>query len=205
VSHSFSPDASLERLMGLLEAHNPNLLELLQAETEDQFMVATEGALDRALATIESGAKQYTALDERGLSKLLSDLLNMAGYHATAERYINGHVDVVIEHAFGGRWKYLGECKIHRGFQYHVDGCAQVLGYCTGRERRAFALDFFHSTGMLTKLAKLRDQMDAEKPLSQVCQSEDHSIKGAFLTSHTHRSGANVELLHAGCSLSAPS
>ena len=54
---------------------------------------------------------------------------------------------VVVEHAFGRRWKYLGECKIHRGYQYHVDGCEQLLRYCTGRELRAFCMDFFNITG----------------------------------------------------------
>jgi hypothetical protein len=137
-----APDASLERLFGLLEAHNPNLLDLLRVQTEVEFVYATEGAIERSVRTIESGAKQYSSLNERGLSQLLADFLNLAGYHATAERNNNGHVDVVIEHAFGGRWRYLGECKVHRGYQYHIDGCGQLLGYCIGRELRAFCMDF---------------------------------------------------------------
>ncbi len=195
------PAASLQRFFGILEAHNPNILELLKANTEEAFIAATEGALERALRTIESGAKQYSCLDERGLSKLLADFLNLAGYQATAERNINGHVDVVVEHSFGGRWTYLGECKMHGGFQYHVDGCKQVLGYCTGREQRAFCLDFFRVVGMFGKLAKLRAQMDSETPLSQSAPSADHRIRGAFLTIHVHASGGSIELLHLGCSV----
>jgi hypothetical protein len=197
-------DASLERLFGLLEAHNPNLLALLRVETEGDFVEAAEGAIDSALRTIESGAKLYSKLDERGLSLLLVDFLNKSGLHATAERYVNGHVDVVIEHAFGGRWQYLGECKLHHGYQYHIKGCKQVLGYCTGREKRAFCLDFFDGSGMYQKLAKLREDMDAELPLAQTAPSEGHTIIGAFVTVHTHKSERGVELLHLGCSVPKP-
>ena len=43
-------DSSLARLFGILETHNPNLLELLKAETEEAFVVATEGALEHGTA-----------------------------------------------------------------------------------------------------------------------------------------------------------
>lgn len=202
MSQPVATDASLERLFGLLEAHNPNLVDLLRAQTEDAFLDATERAVDRAIRTIESGAKQYADLEERGLSLLLADLLNMSGYQATAERYVNGHVDVVVEHAFGGRWRYLGECKMHRSYKYHVDGCKQVLGYCTGRERRAFCLDFFTVAGMFEKLVVLRREMDKELPEAQTAPSANHRwIAGAFVTVHEHRSGKTVEVLHLGCSV----
>ncbi len=197
-------DSSLGRLVGLLEAHNPNLLKLLQATTEEEFVDATECALELAIRTIEGGAKRYSALDERGLSRLLADLLSLSGYHASAERDHNGHVDVIIENALGGRWKYLGECKIHKGFQYHVDGCCQLLGYCNGRELRAFALDFFKSPAMYDKLLRLREKFDESKPAGQSGTSSDHSIIGAFITKHTHSSGRTVQLLHFGCAVRIP-
>lgn len=197
-------DASLERLFGILEAHNPNLVDLLRAQTEAQFVDATEGAIERAMRTIESGAKGYSRLDERGLSQLLADCLNHSGYHATAERNNNGHVDVVVEHAFGGRWKYLGECKLHRSYQYHVDGCKQLLGYCTGRELRAFCMDFFYKLGAFQKMKELRVEIDAKLPLNQNGPSADHKIEGAFVTSHRHPSGSDVEILHLGCSVPKP-
>jgi hypothetical protein len=205
MSQPVAADASLERLFGLLEAHNPNIVELLHARTEEDFLGATENAIERAIRTIESGGKQYKKLDERGLSLLFADFLNLAGYQATAERNNNGHVDVVIEHAFGGRWKYLGECKIHRGFQYHVDGCRQLLGYCTGRERRAFCLDFFTIADMFQKLLALRKDMDEKRLLAQTAESANHKIAGAFVTVHRHAgSGGDVEIVHLGCSVAKP-
>lgn len=201
MSTKVAADSSLTRLVSVHEANNPNFWTDLQAQTEEEFIDAAESTIERAIRKIEEGAKQYSSLKEPGLSKLLADFLSMAGYQATAESSINGHVDVVIEHSFGRPWKYLGECKMHRGFKYHVDGCKQLLGYCTGRELRAFCLDFFSVAGMYKKLAELRQQMDAERPLLQTEKSTNHRIKGAFLTSHTHDGGSAVELLHLGCSV----
>lgn len=197
-------DDSLARVVGLLETTNPNLYRLFLADTEESFIEVTEDALEQAIRTIEGGAKRYSALDERGLSRLVTDLLNQAGHKAMPERDHNGHVDIVIEHAFGGGWKYLGECKIYRHFQYHVDGCQQLLGYCSGRELRAFNLEFFKSPEMFEKLAALRQRFDQEKPALQKGDSRDHRILGAFLTEHKHSNGRHIELLHLGCAVRVP-
>lgn len=197
-------DSSLERLLGLLEAHNSNLKDLLLAKTEPEFIVATEGAIERAMRTIENGSKEYATLNEPGLSHLLADCLNLMGWRASAETNNNGHVDVVVECSFGRHWKYLGECKLHKGYQYHVDGCEQLLGYCTGRERRAFCMDFISATDAFKKMKKLRAEMDAHRPLKQKAAGTVHSIVGGFLTSHDHESGAVVEILHLGCSVPKP-
>jgi hypothetical protein len=197
-------DSSLERFLGLLEGHNSNLKDLLLAKTEPEFIGATEGAIERAMKTIENGSKEYATLNEPGLSHLLADCLNLMGWRATAETNNNGHVDVVVECAFGRHWKYLGECKLHKGYQYHVDGCEQLLGYCTGREPRAFCMDFINATDAFKKMTKLRAEMDEKLPLKQKASGADHSIRGGFVTSHDHESGAVVEILHLGCSVPKP-
>lgn len=195
------PDSSLERLFGVLECHNPNLLALFRAKSVHDFVAATEVAIERAMKTIENGSKQYSKLGERGLSLLLADCLNHSGYRATAETYNNGHVDVVVECAFGRCWRYLGECKLHKGYQYHVDGCQQLLGYCTGREPRAFCMDFINATDAFKKMAKLRTDMDEKLPLKQKAVATNHEILGGFVTHHDHSSGSVVEILHLGCSV----
>lgn len=194
-------NSSLERLLGLLEGHNSNLKDLLLAKTEPQFIAATEGAIERAMKTIENGSKEYSMLNEPGLSHLLADCLNLMGWRATAETNNNGHVDVVVECAFGRHWKYLGECKLHKGYQYHVEGCEQLLGYCTGRERRAFCMDFINATDAFKKMKNLRTEMDENRPLNQTVGSSDHEIVGSFITPHKHTSGEVVEILHLGCSV----
>lgn len=195
------PNSSVERLLGLLEAHNSNLKDLLLAKSQTDFVFATERAIERAMKTIENGSKEYAPLNEPGLSHLVADGLNLMGWRATAETNNNGHVDVVVECSFGRHWKYLGECKLHKGYQYHVDGCEQLLGYCTGREPRAFCMDFINATDAFTKMKKLRAEMDEKRPLKQTAAAADHSILAAFLTSHEHQSGTLVEILHLGCSV----
>lgn len=194
-------DATLERLLQLLENHNPELIKSLSADSEERFVNAAESVLARVIGKFEEGAKHYSKLQEPDLSRILVDMLSLAGMSATAEQSVNGHVDVVIECVTRGRWKYLGECKIYNGYQYHVDGCAQLLGYCTGREYRAFMLVFFNTPNMQRKLGELRMRMDRELPLQQTMASAPHGMKGAFLTRHEHRNGDAVELLHAGCSV----
>lgn len=112
--------SSVAEWLAILQVHNPQVAALLSSTTEEAFTAASESAIERAITTIEANAKIYSAHDERGLSQLLVDFLNVMGFSATSERNHNGHVDVTVEHLLK-RWQYLGECKIHRGFQYHVD------------------------------------------------------------------------------------
>lgn len=193
--------SSLERLLTILELHNPCFKALIAADSEEDFVAATEGGLERAMQKIEGGSKEYSKLDEPGLSHIVVDLLSAMGWRATAETNSNGHVDVVVESAFGGGWKYLGECKIYKGYQYHIDGCEQLLGYCTGREKRGFCMDFIKSKGAFSKMSAIRDRMNEERPLNQQSFGVDHDILGAFLTNHAHASGSVVEILHLGCSV----
>lgn len=195
------PENSLARIVHLLESQNPELFALLTARTERAFMDAVEAAIERSIRIIEGSAKRYSSLDERGLSATLTGLLNAFGFRATAEQDHNGHVDIIVEHSFGRRWKYLGECKIYDGYKYHLAGCIQLLGYCSGRESRVFVLSFFKSPAMYEKLLVLRKDFDQQKPASQDETSFDHTIVGAFVTTHVHQTGRRIELLHVGCSV----
>ncbi len=195
------PESSAERWFCILQVLNPGIRELLLAETQPKFIDATEHAIERAIRRIENASKEYSKLGERGLSQLLVDFLSSAGYRATAETNNNGHVDVLVEDAFGRGWRYLGECKLYRGYKYHVDGCEQLLGYCTGRDPRAFLMGFFDRQGGFTKMDQLRVDLDARLPLQQTAQSCGHRISGAFLTCHKHESGFDVEILHLACAV----
>lgn len=204
--NSLPPDplTSVEGIVaGVLRTRNPEILEMIFATDEASFLEVAERAMLRCLGRLESGRDEYGALPELGLSKMLADMLWLAGFDAAAEAHTNGHVDVTIRHYEPGRFTYLGECKIYKGYTHHRDGCGQVLGYCTGRDRRAFCLDFFKVQGMYPKLAALQKRFDDQPDLGQQGKSRAHHfIKGAFLTTHRHlSSGADVELLHLGCNL----
>jgi hypothetical protein len=175
-------DTSLARLFGLLKAHNSNLDDLLHVQTESEFIAATEVAIERAMKKIENGSKEYSTLSEPGLSHLLADFLDLMGWRATAETNNNGHVDVVDrETPSSGTGDTLGECKMHDGYQHHVDGCAQLLGYCTGRERRAFCMDFIDSAGGLQE-DEAAPQGHGQEATSQAegCGGRSRQSSGAF-------------------------
>jgi hypothetical protein len=191
-------------VVGVLRTHNPEILDMWLATTEAEFLGVAERGLDRCIRKMESSRREYRLMPEVGLSKMLADMLSLAGFNAEAEARHNGHVDVTIRHYDPAKFTYLGECKIHDGYQHHRDGCVQVFGYCSGREQRVFCLDFFiQHDGMYTKLAALRERFDEDEVgvPRQLGPSRDHFIKGAFLTVHHHPTGAGVELLHLGCNL----
>jgi hypothetical protein len=194
-------DSSLLAVLSVLKEWNPDLLAMFRARTEDEFLEAAERAVERAIKLIEGGAKKYAVLDELGLSTMLANLLTQAGLPTEAEGYHNGHVDVRIHHFDRGRFQYLGECKIHDGFRHHCNGCAQVLGYGSGRDKRVLCMDFFKVAEMYRKLNELREWMDRERPLRQISSALGHFIRGAFVTEHEHSSGARVQVLHLGCSV----
>ena len=89
-------DSSLLTLYSIVKQHNPDVLAMWLARTDDQFLEAAERAVERAIKLIEGGAKKYTVLDELGLSTMLANLLTQAGLPTEAEGYHNGHVDVRI-------------------------------------------------------------------------------------------------------------
>jgi hypothetical protein len=198
-----APVTTLEGLLvGVLALQNPEVLDMVLATDDDAFLGVAERGLLRCIRTIESGAKVYGALREVGLSKMLADMLSLAGFKAEAEAYNNGHVDVTIRHFDPAKFSYLGECKIHKGYTHHRSGCKQVLGYGSGREPRVFSLDFFKTERMYPKLAAIRARFDKERALKQRGKSRDHFITGAFLTTHPHRTaGTDVVVLHVGCNL----
>lgn len=201
---TFPSDESLHAYVAKLESVNPAALQVFASEDEGQFLEAVEGALAAAIGHVESGARRLSTLDEQGLSWILVKLLVAASIRATAEGYHNGHVDVTVEHE---RLPliYLGECKIHDGYEWHLKGCTQVLDrYSSGRASRTFVLDFFKAKGMYEKLNALMGRFKTERPLRQQGDPRGHALKGAFVSTHMHWTETPVEILHIGCNTYHP-
>ena len=185
-----------------LKAVSPPSLRLWIAEDEVAFIAAAEDALLDAIVKMEKGARLYAQDDERKLSFTLVQLMSSASVPAVAEGYHNGHVDVAITHPAERPFIMLGECKRFDGFQYHCDGCSQLLvRYSSGRASRTFCLEFFQVRGMYAKLEGLQRDFNRNHPHKQKGAATAHRIKGAFLTTHGHDSGSDVEVLHLGCNL----
>lgn len=194
---------SYHALVEQIRRKAPAYLDLLTAETDDEFEAAFEMVLDSAVRHLEKNKANFQKLDEVGLSGALAGALSIPGLTVTQESHSNGHVDLTIEadHCFPARIK-LGEAKIYDGAAYHVKGLEQLLErYTTGREGRGLIISYVRQRDISGLIKKLRLHMDEVLPLSQMGTSQDHQIQWSFVTVHLHSCGENLQVGHIGCNL----
>lgn len=197
------PDNSLLRLYEQITRKAPEYYDLMTAEDDAAFEKAFDAILGRAVAQLEEDAKDFSSLDENGLSAVLVKALSMPGLSVTRETNSNGHVDITVlaDHCNPIR-KKLGEAKIYDGPAYHLEGLQQLLGrYTTGREGRGMLVIYFRKKDIAGLIKKLRQSMDSGLPFSQVGPTGDHLIKWSFLSKHKHSCGEDLEVGHIGCNL----
>jgi hypothetical protein len=194
---------SYHALVEQIRRKAPAYLDLLTAETDDEFEAAFEMVLDSAVRHLEKNKANFQKLDEVGLSGALAGALSIPGLTVTQESHSNGHVDLTIEadHCFPARIK-LGEAKIYDGAAYHVKGLEQLLErYTTGREGRGLIISYVRQRDISGLIKKLRLHMDEVLPLSQMGTCQDHQIQWSFVTVHLHSCGENLQVGHIGCNL----
>jgi hypothetical protein len=198
-----APKNSLLRLYELNRQKAPEYFDLIGATSEAEFERAFDSILERAVTQLEANKKDFSQLDENGLSAALTLALSMPGLSVTRETNSNGHVDitVVADHCTPVR-KKLGEAKIYDGPEYHLKGLQQLLGrYTTGREGRGMLIVYFRKQNIAGLIKKLRDAMDTDLPHGQQGATSDHLIKWSFLSKHKHSCGEDLEVGHIGCNL----
>lgn len=109
----------------------PQLRRVL-ASTYDDFADAVEQDLEDLIVQIERGASLRCDDEEDRLTDELLLGLRAQGYQATHDEYINGHSDIVVKSRFSN-YAWLGEAKIHRSYQWLLDGFSQLCTrYSTG-------------------------------------------------------------------------
>lgn len=197
-----SKDSAAE-LIERLKRKAPAYLDLITAETEDEFEAAFTTILEDAVSHLEKNKKKFAPLDEEGLSGVLAGSLSMPGLTVTQETNSNGRVDLTIEadHCTPTRTK-LGEAKIYSGPSYHIKGIGQLLGrYTTGRETPGLLVSYVRKPDIKGITAKLKNAMDKALPENQAGPCEDHVLKWSLRTTHKHSSGEHVSLSHIGCNL----
>jgi hypothetical protein len=98
--------------------------------------------------------------------------------------------------------KKLAEAKIYDGAKYHLDGLSQLLGrYTTGREGRGLMVVYVRLGNIKGLVEKLRATMDHDLPFQQQGPTANHSLRWAFLSTHLHSCGENLEVGHVACNL----
>jgi hypothetical protein len=181
----------------------PHFYRVACASNEGEFCDAVGLAVRHCLQKLEDRRKLLADADELLLSTQLADLLTCSGLRATAEAHVNGHVDIVVEHFEAGRFRMLGESKIHKGPKHHCDGTQQLLGYCSGAEKRAFCLDFCKEADVAGQMRRIRRHFEEDGTCHSVTDTADHELTWSFMAVHKHDSGSCIEVLHLGCNLFA--
>ncbi len=182
---------------------SPETLSLVCAESDEEFDKAFDICLIRAISDLEKNCKEYKSLSENGLSSVLASTLTTGELSVTREEHSNGHVDLTVK-LVNSREKRtkLGEAKIWRGKEYHVNGIGQLLTrYITGRECRGFVISYVKQKNIKKLFEDLREYIDKNKPFDLVGFCKDHNIKWSFISEHEHSSGEQIEICSLGCNL----
>jgi hypothetical protein len=186
-----------------LRRNSPATLDIVTAQTDEEFESAFETILAQVLLSLEQDSKNLFQLNEDGLSSILVLAFNMAGLKASRETNSNGHVDLTIDIGFCKTMRRkLGEAKIYNGPSYHIKGLQQLIGrYSTGRETRGLIIEYVKEANILGLIKKIRKKMDTNKPMRQRGKTLDNGLKWSFLSIHRHSSGEDLQVGHYGCNL----
>ena len=193
---------TLYDLTNQLLQQSPEHLDLFASLSEDDFQIAFDSLLGKALAGLEESKKGFQSLDEPALSAVLRLAMLVPGLSVALEQHSNGHADLTFEsYRLGIARRILGEAKIYDGPKYHIDGVGQLLGYMTGRELRGLMVVYMRKANGSVLMKKIRDTMDGDKPGNQQGITTSHLLKWAFDSSHLHTCGDNVRISHVACNL----
>lgn len=196
-------ESSLYNYVELTKKLSRETLDLITANSDEEFDSAFDNWLTQAISRMEANKKNYLKLDENGLSSVLAASLTTGEISVTQEQNSNGHVDLTIKlnNSSTPRTK-LGEAKIWRGNEYHIKGLDQLLNrYTTGRECRGFVISYVQQKDIKGLFEDLRKHIDSEKPFNLEGLCLNHNIKWSFLSNHKHNSGERITICHVGCNL----
>ena len=196
-------ESNLYNYIELTKKLSRETLDLVTANTENEFDIAFDNWLTQAISKMEANKLNFNSLDENGLSAVLAASLTTGEISVTQEQNSNGHVDLTIKlnNSAFPRTK-LGEAKIWRGKEYHIKGLDQLLNrYTTGRECRGFVISYVKQKDITGLFIDLRKHIDSSKPFNLEGLCLDHNIKWSFLSNHKHNSGELIAVCHIGCNL----
>lgn len=190
-------------LIEMIKRRAPEYLDLLTAQSNEEFDRAFIALLEKAISQLERNKTHFQSLDEVGLTGVLVAALSSPGVSVSQETHSNGHVDLTIEadHCTPARRK-LGEAKIYDGPAYHIKGLEQLLGrYITGREGGGLLIVYVRKRNIAELIPGLRAAMDSKLPFEQKGKTADHRLRWSFLSIHGHSSGEDIQVDHIGCNL----
>jgi len=181
----------------------PVLRKLFEAKTAEEFDDFLDDHFEECVQRMEAEAHHLNGDCEEKLSAFLAAALSMPGLSVVREAYSNGRVDLTIKsESIKSTEKRLAEAKIYSGPSNHEKAIEQLVSrYSTGRQSRGYVLEYFKKPKISELVVKLRNAADANRPVQQNGNTEDHSMKWAYSSNHQHKSGELMHVVHINVNL----
>jgi hypothetical protein len=165
---------------------------------EQQFVARLYAELKGIVERLEASAHDKQNDDEDKLTRYVVDMVHQTGYNATHDQDQKGHTDLII---WSQNFKWLGEAKRHRDYEWLFHGLKQIQTYATGREVGYGLLIYLFGTNAKAVMDEWRTRL-SESSNSYVKSINDGTEPLTFWSIHQHQaSGADMNTKHIGVSM----
>jgi len=180
-----------EWLIRQIEIHHPS--------DNKMFAKRLYQELDDIIKSLEETAHLR---DNDSEDKLTSDivlLLRQTGYEASHDKDTRGHVDMRVEK---NSFIWIGEAKIHRSYDWLLEGLKQLLTrYSTGKEDGFGLLIYIRNANAKAVMEEWRKRLEKGNECN-LKETNDGLEKLTFWSLHQHEgSGLDISTKHIGVSL----
>ena len=137
-------------------------------------------------------------LEDRITSEIVI-MLHRAGFEATHDTDSRGHIDIRVKNK---TFVWLGEAKIHRDYDWLLDGLKQLhTRYTTGKEDGSGLLIYIKVANAKSVMDEWRRRLENGNECG-LKKTEDNNEKLTFWSIHQHTSsGLDIHTKHIGVSL----
>lgn len=175
--------------------------DVLSAISNDELYSLLFERLISICYELETQAKHHVNSNEDLISACISLALNQGStFQAANEAFCNGKVDITVTAMTvtdKSNFCCLGEAKIWDGQSYVSKGLKQLERYSTGRHGNAFMLYYFKTPNCDDKFREFIASFSSEVGTKNFIM---HNNRHAT-TSHTHSSGAIININHFAVNL----
>lgn len=189
-----------------LDAVRPDLARFadrLTVTSYDEFIEVLYKDLDSCISYVEEDPKVRLTDGEDRLTSELIGLLKARLYSAAHDEMIGGHSDIVVRHEKGYLW--IGEAKIHSGYDYLVQGFNQLTTrYMRGTPNadKGALLIYIRNSNVAKVVESWGTKLEELKLPAYVKRDCSSRKELGFYNDHTHTaSGRLVSIRHIGINL----
>jgi len=176
------------------------LIDVRWPHSHEAFITQLYEILDQVIRRVEDDADVHYTADEETISRSVVRQLQQAGYLASAETHVRGHVDITVNSADGTRC-WLGESKIHRKYDDLTQALLQLISrYATGRDPDGGLLILVQNKGCDKVVTRWRKHLKTVRA-EGLLRIEQDVTRRCFRSLHEHDSGAEYCVRHMGIHL----